>query len=180
MAYQGRREPTTILWKPAISEWGKILGTLSNQTDLQTALNAKVPYTGATANVTLGGYSLTALNLIGNSTLALYPASTSNMYLMRNAAGGIWSTGRLIIGSGDVSPNSTIISGGPVAIRDSLKIGENGGTAATMLKMSNAAGIYAILSTANIATSDKTFTFPNASGTFALTSFSRTFLLMGA
>jgi len=34
--------------------WGEITGTLSDQTDLQNALNAKVPYTGATGNVNLG------------------------------------------------------------------------------------------------------------------------------
>lgn len=39
--------------------WGTITGTLSNQTDLQSALDAKVPYTGATGNVTLGEYGLT-------------------------------------------------------------------------------------------------------------------------
>jgi len=36
------------------SVWGEITGTLSDQTDLQSALNAKVPYTGATGNVNLG------------------------------------------------------------------------------------------------------------------------------
>ena len=40
--------------------WGDIQGTLSNQTDLQTALDAKVPYTGATGNVNLGEYGLTS------------------------------------------------------------------------------------------------------------------------
>ena len=48
MAYRRPRQPTTILWKPAISEWGKILGTLSNQTDLQTALDAKLSLIGGT------------------------------------------------------------------------------------------------------------------------------------
>jgi hypothetical protein len=48
--------------------WGGITGTLSNQTDLQTALDAKlststaastyVPYTGATTNVDLGEYNI--------------------------------------------------------------------------------------------------------------------------
>ncbi len=32
-------------------KWGDIEGTLSDQTDLQNALDDKVPYTGATANV---------------------------------------------------------------------------------------------------------------------------------
>lgn len=40
--------------------WGNIAGILSNQTDLQNALNAKVPYTGATANVDLGENALLA------------------------------------------------------------------------------------------------------------------------
>lgn len=40
--------------------WGNITGILSNQTDLQNALNAKVPYTGATANVDLGENALLA------------------------------------------------------------------------------------------------------------------------
>jgi hypothetical protein len=38
--------------------WGSITGTLSAQSDLQTALNAKVPYTGATGDVNLGNYKL--------------------------------------------------------------------------------------------------------------------------
>lgn len=42
------------------ANWGDIHGTLSNQTDLQTALDAKVPYTGATGNVNLGEYGLTS------------------------------------------------------------------------------------------------------------------------
>ena len=40
--------------------WGDIQGTLSNQTDLQSALNLKVSYTGATGNVDLGEYGLTS------------------------------------------------------------------------------------------------------------------------
>jgi len=44
--------------------WGGITGTLSTQTDLQTALDAKVPYTGATTNVNLGAFTLTAASII--------------------------------------------------------------------------------------------------------------------
>ena len=40
--------------------WGYIQGTLSNQTDLQTVLDIKVPYTGATSNVSLGEYGISA------------------------------------------------------------------------------------------------------------------------
>jgi hypothetical protein len=40
--------------------WGYIQGTLSNQTDLQNALNLKVSYTGATGNVDLGEYGISS------------------------------------------------------------------------------------------------------------------------
>jgi hypothetical protein len=40
--------------------WGGITGTLSAQTDLQGAVDNKVPYTGATADVNLGSHDLTA------------------------------------------------------------------------------------------------------------------------
>jgi len=39
--------------------WGSITGTLSAQTDLQSALDAKIPYTGGTTNVNLGVHNLT-------------------------------------------------------------------------------------------------------------------------
>lgn len=38
--------------------WGAITGTLSSQTDLVNALNLRVPYTGATADVNLGTYDI--------------------------------------------------------------------------------------------------------------------------
>jgi len=53
--------------------WGYIQGTLSNQTDLQSALNLKVPYTGATTNVNLGEYGLTS----GYFQADLTPSSSS-------------------------------------------------------------------------------------------------------
>jgi len=40
--------------------WGAITGTLSSQTDLVTALNLRVPYTGATGDVNLGTYDIKA------------------------------------------------------------------------------------------------------------------------
>lgn len=53
--------------------WGDIQGTLSNQTDLQTVLNLKVPYTGATTNVNLGEYGITS----GFFQADLTPSSSS-------------------------------------------------------------------------------------------------------
>jgi len=46
--------------------WGSITGTLSDQTDLQSALDARVPYTGATANINLNTRSITQ-NLIDDT-----------------------------------------------------------------------------------------------------------------
>jgi hypothetical protein len=48
--------------------WGSITGTLSAQTDLQTALDLKVPYTGATANLNLGTFSLISHSILGDAT----------------------------------------------------------------------------------------------------------------
>ena len=44
----------------SLTSWGEILGTLSNQTDLQAELDALVPYSGATSNVDLGEFQLRA------------------------------------------------------------------------------------------------------------------------
>jgi len=86
--------------------WGQITGTLSNQTDLQNALDAKfddptgttaqylrgdgtlatfpsltgfVPYTGATTNVNLGEFALSA----GQVTLDTSPTGTAGVAVMR-------------------------------------------------------------------------------------------------
>lgn len=48
--------------------WGSITGTLSAQTDLQTALNLKVPYTGATGDVDLGVYISNAASFHAKGT----------------------------------------------------------------------------------------------------------------
>lgn len=58
--------------------WGAIGGTLSNQTDLQSALSAKVPYTGATSNVDINSYSYTGTN---------YTAKTGGKFLSANGGG---------------------------------------------------------------------------------------------
>ncbi len=59
--------------------WGGITGTLSDQTDLKTALDAKVPYSGATANVDLGEYELKAGQVEFDQT----PTGTAGVSVMR-------------------------------------------------------------------------------------------------
>jgi hypothetical protein len=56
--------------------WGLIEGTLSSQTDLNTALGLKVPYTGATGNVDLGSHKLTASDLVVNHASGSGAAAT--------------------------------------------------------------------------------------------------------
>lgn len=46
-----------------IPTWGSIKGTLSSQTDLLSALNSLVPYSGATGNVDLGSHNFNAQNI---------------------------------------------------------------------------------------------------------------------
>ena len=57
--------------------WGSITGTLSDQIDLQTVLDTKVPYTGATSNVDLGIRNLTTTGVGSFDTLALTDTGNS-------------------------------------------------------------------------------------------------------
>jgi len=59
--------------------WGAITGTLSNQLDLQNALNAKVPYTGATSNVNLGEYGLSTGNIQFDTTPTVPPTTVGSL-----------------------------------------------------------------------------------------------------
>ena len=90
------------------SAWGSITGTLSNQTDLQNALNAKldsataaltyVPYTGATSNVNLGYKSLYSITrgvsssigvCLGDSVIASWLSQNSvPSYLIKDTDTG--------------------------------------------------------------------------------------------
>lgn len=69
--------------------WGNISGTLSNQTDLQNALNAKLNLSGGTLSGALNGTSAsfsgsisgTSLNLQQTTTPATPSSGTGLMYL---------------------------------------------------------------------------------------------------
>ena len=60
--------------------WGAITGTLSSQTDLQSALNLKVPYYGATSDVFLGAYGLVTNSVSFNTSPLTTPTSLGSMY----------------------------------------------------------------------------------------------------
>lgn len=58
------------VWELNVISWGDIQGTLSNQTDLQNALDDKVPYTGATGNINIGVYNIVANDGTSDSEFA--------------------------------------------------------------------------------------------------------------
>jgi nitrogen fixation protein len=84
--------------------WGDITGTLSNQTDLQTALDAKVPYSGATGNVNIGEYELKG----GQFTLDTSPTGTAAVGTTR------WND---TIGSSE-----TTLKGGSVVLKNGVDL----------------------------------------------------------
>jgi hypothetical protein len=99
--------------------WGAITGTLSNQTDLQNALNAKVPYTGATANVNLGTYTLLAAQIKATSSAGLSINANSGTQIADLGAGGGANmtlfgglTGTSASFSSSVTGNTIVKSGG--------------------------------------------------------------------
>jgi nitrogen fixation protein len=107
--------------------WGGITGTLSDQTDLQDALDDKVPYTGAIANVDLGEYELKA----GQLTLDVSPTGTAAVGTTRwnNTIGSSETTlkgGSVILKNGvdlvarivnKVTPNTTLTKAAYQAVR---------------------------------------------------------------
>jgi len=107
--------------------WGDITGTLSDQTDLQNALDDKVPYTGATANVDLGEYELKS----GQVTLDTSPTGTAAVGTTRwnDTIGSSETTlkgGSVVLKNGvdlvarvvnKVSPNTTLTKAAYQAVR---------------------------------------------------------------
>lgn len=107
--------------------WGGITGTLSDQTDLQSALDLKVPYSGATANVNLGEYEIKA----GQVTLDTSPTGTAAVGTTRwnDTLGSTETTlkgGSVILKNGvdlvarvvnKVSPNTTLTKAAYQAVR---------------------------------------------------------------
>ncbi len=77
--------------------WGTITGTLSNQTDLQTALDNKVPYTGATGPVNLGAYDLTVNSL----TVGRGLGDNINNTVVGSQAGAAFTTAQTNVAIGE-------------------------------------------------------------------------------
>lgn len=95
--------------------WGSITGTLSNQTDLQAALDDKVPYTGATANVNLGEFQLAT----GQVSFDQTPTGTAGVGVMR------WNDSDGTVDLGLKGGNVTLQVGQEQLIRVVNKTGSN-------------------------------------------------------
>lgn len=64
--------------------WGSITGTLSNQTDLQTALNAKAPTVSPTFTVSASLPAGTSIGTVSSTEIANIDGSTSNIQAQLN------------------------------------------------------------------------------------------------
>lgn len=107
--------------------WGDITGTLSDQLDLQAALDAKVPYSGATGDVDLGEYELKA----GQIELDQSPTGTAGVAVTRwnDTIGSTETTlkgGNVILKNGvdlvarvvnKVNPNTTLTKAAYQAVK---------------------------------------------------------------
>ena len=73
---------------PVASSWGSITGTLSNQTDLQSALNGLVPYVGGNQTLVFmaGTPTVAPINILAGTLLTIPIAGTlefdgNNLYI---------------------------------------------------------------------------------------------------
>lgn len=96
---------------------------------------------------------------------------------LQSGSGGATSGagGAAFINAGSASGTNS--NGGAVFLQPGAKTGA--GTAGKVQITDPASNLHAILNTASIASTDKTYTFPNASGTFALTTGGALALVVG-
>lgn len=151
----------------SITEWGEIVGTLSNQTDLQNALNTKVPYSGATANVDLGEYELKA----GQIELDQSPTGVAGVAVTRwnDTIGSTETTlkgGSVVLKNGvdlvarvvnKVSPNTTLTKSAYQAVRISGAQGQRLAVAFAQANNDNNSADTIGLVTETIATNQEGF-----------------------
>jgi nitrogen fixation protein len=147
--------------------WGGITGTLSDQTDLQSALDLKVPYTGATTNVNLGEYEIKA----GQVTLDTSPTGTAAVGTTRwNDTTGLSETtlkgGTVVLKNGvdlvarvvnKVTPNTTLTKAAYQAVRVSGAQGQRLAVAFAQANNDNNSADTIGLVTETIATNQEGF-----------------------
>jgi len=173
--------------------WGQVSGTLSNQTDLQNALNLKVPYTGATGNVTLGTFGLTAGTLtlqpqaLNTSTFSIGQTMATNDSWKIYGFGSVADEGDLFF---ELQDNAAFINGQRFRFyygnassgtpKDILLMDYNGAVFDGTLKVTGLAGVGSrmVVTDANGALS--TSALPQAALTLTTTGTSGAATLVGA
>jgi hypothetical protein len=140
-----RTDGTNAYWDTGIVSsvgWGLITGTLSSQTDLQSALDGKASLSGATFTGAVSGTSLTLSTALGvGSGGTGLTSGTSGGVLAFTAAGTIASSSALaanalVVGGGAGAAPSTITTGTGVV----TALGVNTGTAGAFVVNGGALG----------------------------------------
>ncbi len=148
----GGGEVTVAISSSSVS-WGNIIGTLSDQTDLQTALNAKQATLVSGTNIkTINGSSI-----LGSGNLSIAPTLDDILTNGNTSANTIFITDGVSL--------ETAIDTGVVSVTDfteTLMLIPN------ELRYSNGTNIASLVY--ETLTANRTHTLPNESGTVALTS----------
>jgi hypothetical protein len=150
--------------------WGSITGTLSNQTDLQNALNAKVPYTGATANVNLGTFDLTA-DIITGAKGSFASNGGSDTFAINHSSGSGISLNITKGGNGEgLYINKTSGSGNAATIIGTLNattLVKSGGTSSQFLKADGSVDSGSYISLTSLSATSP-LSYNNTTGAFSI------------
>lgn len=117
------------VWKiGASATWGGIIGVLSNQTDLQTALNAKAATSTLAAVATTGAYS----SLTGLPTLGTAASTASSTYALATVWTSSAAQTTISLGLNTFSTATSIsLSTGTWMVNAQILVGMNGATTET-------------------------------------------------
>jgi len=173
--------------------WGQVSGTLSNQTDLQNALNLKVPYTGASGNVTLGTFGLTAGTLtlqpqaLNSSTFSIGQTMATNDSWKIYGFGSVADEGDLFF---ELQDNAAFINGQRFRFyygnassgtpKDILLMDYNGAVFDGTLKVTGLAGVGSRMVVTDVNGALSTSALPQAALTLTTTGTSGAATLVGA
>jgi len=150
--------------------WGSITGTLSNQTDLQNALTAKLAVTTAASTYQPLNTKLTAFGTLSNAAGVLANNGSGTFSYTSTSVGINDSTdaGKIVLFTSNGGLNGTFVYAGP-AFDASGPFTFLGPTYVRFATGTPAGAFFSSLQTASI-TSNRTWTLPNKTGTIAMTS----------
>ena len=97
-------------------DWGNIMGSMSNQTDLTTALNAKANTADLATVATSGDYDdLTDKPTIGNATLTIQKNGTTVKTFTANASTNVTANITVPTKTSDITNDSNFVASGDLA-----------------------------------------------------------------